>query len=67
MNMKASQQEKGGLTELYKDVGTVRKTAYAILSAPSCTKLVIRFGRYHHDVQWKYIVPKMIDSRFKKG
>lgn len=61
-----TQQEKGGLTEFYKQVGTVRKTAYVVLNAPDITKLVIRFGRYHHKVDWKQVVVKIIDAKYRK-
>lgn len=67
MNMEASQQEKGGLTDLYKQDGTVRKTAYAIMACPGCVKLVNRFGRYHHSVDWESIAPKLISERYKHG
>lgn len=62
MNMPKTQSEGGGLTELYKAEGTVRKTAYAIMAAPGQVKLVERFGRYHHKADWRHIAPKIIAS-----
>lgn len=61
-----TQQEAGGLTEFYKQVGTVQKTAYAIMNAPDITELVIRFGRYHHKVDWNAIAVKIIDEKYRK-
>lgn len=66
IGMKPTQSEGGGLTEMYKLDGTVRKTAYVFLLAPSVTKLVIRFERYHHKVDWDGITPKLIHERFRK-
>ena len=60
MNMPPTQSEKGGLSALYKAEGTVRKSAYPVLVAPSAAKLVVRFGRYHHRIDWKRLVPKVL-------
>ena len=62
-----TQKERGGLTEFYNDVGTVRKTAYGVLASPAQCKMVIRFGRYHHKVSWSKICPKLIREEFKRG
>lgn len=61
-----TQQEAGGLSEMYKELGTVRKTAYLILIAPNATKLVIHRGRYHHRVDWSKLVVKTISDKWKK-
>ena len=58
-----TQTEAGGLTEYYKAVGTVRKTAYAVLIDPKVVKLVTRFGRYHHKAEWKKIYVKIISEK----
>jgi hypothetical protein len=59
-----TQKVKGGLTDIYKDYGTVLKTMYAILYEPKVTKLVIKFGRYHHETDWKLITPKILDYKY---
>ena len=66
MNMPATQSENGGLSELYREEGTVRKTAYAVMAAPGAVKLVERFGRYHHAVDWKFLVPKIVHSKYRR-
>lgn len=66
LTLEPTQSEKGGNTDIYKMVGTVRKTAYAILIDPAAVKLVIRFGRYHHQVDWNRIYPKLIREGFAK-
>nr|UWI11135.1 MAG: hypothetical protein [Bacteriophage sp.] len=63
MNMPPTQSEGGGLTDIYRDEGTVRKTAYAVMAAPGQVKLVDRFGRYHHAADWKRIVPNKVQDR----
>lgn len=67
LNMEESQHEKGGLTEFYQAVGTVRKTAYAVLAMPGCVKLIKKFGRYHHRVNWPFLLPMVIREEWKKG
>lgn len=64
LHMEPSQQEAGGLTELYKAEGTVRKTAYAVLANPQAVRLVREFGRYHHRVNWGRVVPKLVSDRY---
>lgn len=66
IGMKPTQQEKGGLTEMYNADGTVRKTAYCFLLAPAATKLVIKFGRYHHAIRWDKLVPKLVHEKWRQ-
>lgn len=61
-----TQSSEGGLTDIYKQTGTVRKTAYAVLIEPNNVKLRIKFGRYHHHVNWNYICPKIISDKYTK-
>ena len=65
IQMKETQSEEGGLTDIYKQEGTVRKTAYAVLIAPNNTELTIRYGRYHHKINWRTIIPKIIHEKYK--
>ncbi len=67
LSMPPSQQEKGGLSDIYKAEGTVRKSAYPILLAPNAAKLVIKFGRYHHRMNWDRIKVKVISEKWKKA
>lgn len=61
-----TQSDKGGNTDIYQQTGTIRKTAYAVLIEPKVTKLVVKFGRYHHEVNWKQICPKLIRETYAK-
>ena len=67
MNMPETQSEKGGLTEMYREDGTVRKTAYAVCACPSSVRLVRKFGRYHHRADWKTIAPKIVSDGYMRG
>jgi hypothetical protein len=66
LEMLPTQSEKGGLTDIYQEIGTVRKTSYAILIAPNAVRLVIKFGRYHHHVYWDRVSPKLINEKYAK-
>lgn len=64
IDMRDTQAESGGNTEIYQAHGTVRKAAYAILIDPLNVKLVVKYGRYHHRVNWRGVCPKIIHERF---
>lgn len=66
ITMAPSQSEDGGLTDIYKLEGTVRKSAYPVLIAPGAAKLVCEFGRYHHRVDWSKITPAVISDKWRK-
>lgn len=59
-----TQQDDGGLTEIYLDEGTYIKSFYTILFAPSCTTLGDihdrQDPRIHHRVSWRNAVPKIV-------
>lgn len=61
-----TQSEPGGMTDLYRNDGTARKTAYGILAAPSAVKLVFRFERYHHATAWGKLRPKLLDEKWSR-
>ena len=63
INQKTTQSNKGGLTELYLDVGTYVKTFYSVMISPSCVKVHIlgpEHKRIHHRIDWNNAVPKII-------
>lgn len=66
MTMPSTQSEQGGLSEMYIADGTVRKSAYPVLVAPNAAKLTIKFGRYHHRVDWSKLRPKLIREEWSK-
>jgi len=64
-----SQAATGGITELYKDVGTYVKSFYSVMYHPS--SVTIRTmgrsnRRLHHSINWKMTVPKILRQEVKK-
>ena len=64
-----TQQNEGGLTEIYLELGTYTKSFYSVMYAPSCVK-ISEVGttdkRIHHQVSWKHTVPKILDEQHRK-
>jgi hypothetical protein len=65
LNLLPTQKESGGLTDIYQEQGTIMKVAYAILKNPNNTKLVVKYGRYHHRCKWDGICPNIISYKYK--
>ena len=69
-----TQSNKGGLTEMYLDNGTYRKSFFSVMVAPSCTKVSYVGGsgnghthyRLHHIIDWAHCAPKIISGRWRK-
>lgn len=65
-----TQIKNGGMTEIYKDNGTYRKSFYTVMSLPSCSRVSsmgITDYRVHHEICWNNCVPKILSSKYKKG
>lgn len=64
-----TQQTSGGMTESYRQYGTYVKTFYTVMLAPSCVK-VAEIGtqhlRFHHRIDWRSAVPKIVDEKYRK-
>lgn len=65
----STQQNEGGITDLYKAEGTYMKSFYTILYSPSCTSLRELSGRsaerIHHSISWRNAVPKIVPESTK--
>lgn len=69
VTQKMTQQNKGGLTDIYKDMGTYLKSFYSVMMMPSAVKIAsmgITHRRIHHQVNWNACVPKIINEKWKK-
>jgi len=70
LQQQVTQQDAGGMTEAYVDLGTYVKSFYSIMYAPSCVK-VSELGttdrRIHHQVVWKYATPKILNESHRKA
>lgn len=65
-----TQQMKGGMTDIYQDNGTYRKSFYSVLCCPSFVtigKQGIKHFRIHHQIHWNGCVPKVLSPKWKKG
>jgi len=68
INQEETQQEDGGLTDIYLDQGTYMKSFYTILYSPSSVELN-KMGdtnyRIHHHIDWNASVPKIVPEDTK--
>ena len=58
-----TQQNRGGLTDAYLDMGTYVKSFYSVMYAPSAVKVApmgSKYMRLHHQVSWKFCAPKIL-------
>ena len=68
-----TQQNAGGLTEFYLDVGTYVKSFYSVMYAPSCVTIGVMGDprgnnyRIHHKINWHRTTPKIIREHYKKA
>lgn len=65
-----TQSAEGGITELYKNFGTYVKAFSTITMMPSCVRIAMvgdRKPRLHHNVLWRYAVPKILSPDLKKA
>lgn len=69
VNQEETQQEDGGLTDIYLDQGTYMKSFYTILYSPSSVELN-KMGdtnhRIHHHIDWNASVPKIVPESTKQ-
>lgn len=69
INQVDTQQNDGGMSNIYNSLGTYNKSFYTIICNPSSVKINImgdKHYRVHHSVNWETTVPKIISSKFKK-
>lgn len=64
-----TQQQKGGLTDIYLDSGTYVKSFYSVMYSPSCVsirEMGNKEKRIHHQIHWNNCAPKIIPEEHKK-
>lgn len=69
LNQKATQQNSGGMTDLYLDSGTYQKSMFSVMALPSavkCTEMISKFRRLHHKIKWEHAVPCIINEKYRK-
>lgn len=63
LQQKQTQATDGGMSEIYREGGTYKKSFYSVMQAPSAVRVAMmgtRFPRIHHRVAWRYAVPKIL-------
>lgn len=66
---KQTQSNSGGMTDIYLDGGTYKKSFYTILYMPSSVKIAPMgdvHPRLHHRISWNNTVPRILDEKYKK-
>ena len=63
-----SQTLEGGLTDLYKEMGTYSKSFFSVLMNPSATKVAYLpdIGRVHHVITGRYAYPLIVSEKLRK-
>lgn len=67
---KATQSNKGGMSDVYLDSGTYLKSFYSVMFAPSCVKVGMMgniYKRLHHKISWNNCTPVILSERYKKS
>lgn len=64
-----TQHQDGGMTDIYKDNGTYRKSFYSVLAGPSWAVISreILSHRIHHEIRFANCVPKLLSGKWKKA
>lgn len=68
LDQKDTQNEKKGLTELYKDNGTYVKSFFSVMYNPSNVKVSLMNSnnpRIHHSVKWINTTPMILNEKHK--
>lgn len=65
----ATQQNEGGLTDIYLSLGTYVKSFYSVIWSPSCVKCAMlrsTNSRIHHSIEWKSATPMILRESTRK-
>lgn len=69
LNQTDTQQNEGGLTDIYLDLGTYIKSFYSVICSPSCVKITtmgVNSRRIHHKISWNNCCPKILSEKHKR-
>ena len=65
-----TQNNSGGMTDLYLDSGTYIKSFYTVMYHPSSVNISLMgetHKRLHHSIKWVNTVPKILDESYKRN
>lgn len=69
INQATTQENTGGMTDVYLDSGTYVKSFFTVICSPSCTRISTmgnKFMRIHHKILWDKCTPKILNQKWKK-
>ena len=69
LTQETTQKNKGGMSDVYLDMGTYLKSFYTVMVAPSCVKIAMmgdKHRRIHHRINWDCAVPKILNEKWRK-
>lgn len=64
-----TQNMSGGMTDIYKENGTYRKSFYSVMMCPSFASIArqgITHYRIHHQFNWGNCVPRLLNQKWRK-
>lgn len=67
---KTTQYNPGGMTDIYLDGGTYKKSFYTVMYQPSSVKIsqmITTHRRLHHRIDWRKTVPCILRENIKKN
>ena len=71
LHQKATQQNPGGMSDIYLDKGTYIKSFYSVMYCPSAVRVDTMGDKYerriHHQVRWRNAVPMIIREKWRKA
>ena len=69
LTQKATQSQKGGITDMYLKYGTYSKAFTTVMMMPSCVTVSMmgdKHKRLHHSIKWRCCVPKILSEKYCK-
>ena len=69
LHQKATQTNKGGMSDVYLDSGTYLKSFYSVIFAPSCVRVGMMGSHHkilHHKITWNNCTPVILNEKHKK-
>lgn len=75
LDQKATQTNKGGMSDVYLERGTFLKSFYSVMMCPSAVKIAtvggagkgVCYRRIHHKVSWKHCTPQILQEKWRKA
>ena len=69
VNQETTQQNAGGMTDVYLNSGTYAKSFYPVMMCPSAVRVATlrtQNARIHHQIDWNACAPKILSERYRR-